>query len=48
MYTIEHNPARLHNCDETGITTIQHKHTRIFGLKGKRHLLFNPQTGDLL
>jgi hypothetical protein len=36
MYTIQHNPARLYNCDETGITIVQHKHTKILGLKGKR------------
>jgi hypothetical protein len=36
MDTIQHNPARLYNCDETGITTAQHKHTNILGLKGKR------------
>jgi len=33
MYTIQHNPARLYNCDETGITTVQHKHMKILGLK---------------
>ena len=35
MYIIQHNPARLYNCDETGITTVQHKYTKILGLKGK-------------
>jgi len=29
MDTIQHNPARLYNCDETGITILQHKHTKI-------------------
>jgi hypothetical protein len=24
--TSEHNAARLHNCDETGITIVEHKH----------------------
>jgi hypothetical protein len=48
MYTIQHNPARLYNCDETGITIVQHKHMQILGLKGERRLLFNPQNGDLL
>ena len=37
-YTIQHNPARLYNCDETGIITVQHKHTKILGLKGKRQI----------
>jgi hypothetical protein len=35
MYIIQHNPARLHNCDETSITIVQNKHTKILGLKGK-------------
>ena len=38
MDTIQHNPARLYNCDETGITIVQHKHTKILGLKGKRQI----------
>jgi len=32
MYTIQHNPARPYNFDETGITILQHKHTKILGL----------------
>jgi len=36
MDTTQHNPARLYNCDETCITIVQHKHTKILGLKGKR------------
>jgi hypothetical protein len=38
MDTIQHNPARLYNCDETGITNVQHKHMKIFWLKGKCHI----------
>ena len=38
MDTIKHNPARLYNCDETGITIVQQKHTKILGLKDKRQL----------
>ena len=38
MYTIQHNPARLYNCDETGIAILQQKHTKILGLKGKRQI----------
>jgi hypothetical protein len=38
MYTIHHNPAILCNCDETGITVVQHRHTKILGLKGKRQI----------
>jgi len=49
MYTIQHNPARLYNFDETGITIVKHKHMKITGLKASvRYLLFNPQNGDLL
>jgi hypothetical protein len=38
MYTvtIQYNPEKLYNCDETGITIVQHKHTKILGLKDKR------------
>ena len=38
MYTIQHYPARLYNCDKTAITIVQHKHTKILGLKGKRQI----------
>jgi hypothetical protein len=38
MDTIQHNPARLHKRYETGITTVQHKHTKILGLKCKRQI----------
>ncbi|GFG40226.1 hypothetical protein Cfor_09814 [Coptotermes formosanus] len=49
MDTIQHNAARLYNCDETGITIVQHRHTKVLGLKGNRQIsFFNPQNGDLL
>jgi len=38
MYTIQHNLARLYNCDETGNTIVQHKHTKILGLKSKSEI----------
>jgi len=38
MDTIKHNPVRLYNCDKTGITIVQHKHTKILGLKCKRQV----------
>ena len=38
MDTIQHNPARRYNCDETCITVVQHKETKILGLKGKRQI----------
>ena len=37
MDTIKHNPARLYNLNETGITIVQHD-TKILGLKGKRRI----------
>jgi hypothetical protein len=39
-HNIQHNPARLYNGDETGITIVQHKHTKILGLKFKRQISF--------
>jgi len=50
MDTIKHNPARLYNCDKTGITIIQHKHTKILGLKGKRKIssLQSAERGSLV
>ena len=50
MDTIKHNPARLYNCDETGITILQHKHTKLLGLKGKRQIssLHSSERGSLL
>jgi len=38
MDTIKYTPARLYNCEETGITTVQHKHMKILGLKGKHQI----------
>ena len=50
MDTIQHNAARLYNCDETGITILQHKHTKILGLKGKRQIfsLQSAKRGSLV
>jgi len=38
MYTNQYNPARLYNFEETSLTIVQHKHTKILGLKGKRQI----------
>ena len=35
MDTIQRNLARLYNCDKTCVTIVQHKHTKILGLKDK-------------
>ena len=50
MDTIQHNPARLYNCDETGTTIVQHKHTKILGLKGKHQIssLQSAEWGSLV
>jgi hypothetical protein len=38
MDTIHLNPARLYNCDKTGITVLKHKHTKLVELRGKRQI----------
>jgi len=50
MDTIQHNPARLYNCDKNGITIVQHKHTKILGLKGKHQIssLQSAEWGSLV
>ena len=50
MYTIQHNPARFYNCDETCITVVQHKHTKILEMKGKRQIssLQSAERGSLV
>ena len=50
MDTNQHNPARLYNCDKTGITIVQHKQTKILGLKGKRQIssLQSAERGSLV
>jgi hypothetical protein len=50
MDTIQHNPARLYNCDEADISIVQHKHTKILGSKGKRQIssLQSAERGSLV
>jgi hypothetical protein len=50
MDTIQHNPARLYNCDETGIKIVQHKRTKILALKCKRQItsLQSAERGSLV
>lgn len=38
LVKIKFNPCRVYNVDETGITTVQHKHTRVLALKGKKQI----------
>ena len=50
MDTIQYNPARLYKGDETGITIVQHKHTKILELKCKRQItsLQSAERGSLV
>lgn len=47
---INHNPARIFNCDETGLTIVQHKHLRVVGKKGKKQIgaITSAERGSLL
>jgi len=45
MYKIQHNPGRPYNFKETGITIVQHKYTKISGLKDKRQI-FSVQPAE--
>ncbi|KAJ4446411.1 hypothetical protein ANN_13107 [Periplaneta americana] len=36
LQKINFNPNRIYNCDETGISIVQHKNTKVIALKGKR------------
>ena len=35
---IKNNPSRVYNVDETGVTQVQSKHSRVISLKGKRQV----------
>ena len=50
MDVINHNPSRLYNCDETGVTVVQHKQTKILAMKGKRQIasLQSAERGSLI
>lgn len=47
---VNHNPARIFNCDETGITIVQHKHQKVVAMKGKRQVaaLSSAERGSLM
>nr|CAI5859600.1 unnamed protein product [Callosobruchus analis] len=38
MEIIKHSPNKLYNCDETGLTIVQHKTSKVLALKGKRQV----------
>ena len=48
--TFQPNSARLYSCDETGITIVQHKYTKILGLRCKRQIssLHSAEWGPLV
>jgi DDE superfamily endonuclease. len=50
MDTIQHNLASLYNLNESSITSVQHKHTKILGLKGKCQIssLQSTEQGSLV
>ena len=50
MDTIQHNPAKLYKCNETGITIVQHKHMKMLWLKRKRQIssLQSVERGSLV
>ncbi|KAJ8956832.1 hypothetical protein NQ318_014246 [Aromia moschata] len=47
---INQNPSRIFNCDETGITSVQHKHTKVLAMKGKKQIstLTSAERGSLI
>lgn len=50
LQKIKSNPSRLFNCDETGITIVQHKQSKVVALKGKRQIasLQSAERGALI
>lgn len=50
LVKIKSNPCRIYNVDETGITAVQHKHTKVIGLKGKKQVgaLTTAERGSLI
>ncbi|KAJ4431990.1 hypothetical protein ANN_20599 [Periplaneta americana] len=47
---VNHNPHRVYNVDETGITTVQHKYRTVIGMKGKKQVasLTSSERGNLI
>ncbi|KAJ4432782.1 hypothetical protein ANN_21421 [Periplaneta americana] len=47
---VNRNPHRVYNVDETGITTVQHKHRKVIGMKGKKQVasLTSSERGNLI
>lgn len=50
MEKVKFNPCRIYNIDETGITSVQSKHTRIITLKGKKQVgvITSAERGSLV
>lgn len=50
MGQIRFSPHRLYNVDETGITVVQHKHSKVLSVKGKKQvgILTSMERGKLM
>ena len=50
LQKINFNPNRIYNCDETGISIVQHRNTKVIALKGKRSVasLTSAERGCLI
>ena len=50
MKKIQHNPTKIFNVDETGLTVVQHKNRKVIAVKGKRqvHRLSSAERGSLV
>jgi hypothetical protein len=50
LQLIKFSPHRLFNCDETGLTVVQHKVSKVISLKGKRRVssLSSAERGSLV
>ena len=47
---VNHKAHRIFNVDETGITTVQHKHSKVLAMKGKKQVtaLTSSERGNLI
>ncbi|XP_039313972.1 uncharacterized protein LOC105206643 [Solenopsis invicta] len=50
LLKIKYSPNRLYNVDETGITVVQHKHSKVISMKGKKQVyaLTSLERGKLI
>lgn len=47
---VDHKAHRIFNVDETGITTVQHKHSKVIAAKGKKQVaaMTSSERGNLV